>query len=461
MAISIATLAAMADHPHVVFVFADQWRYQSLGYAGNPQVRTPHLDQLAADSVHFTHAISGCPVCTPARATLLTGQQPLTHGLFMNDRPLRTEGPSLGVAFREAGYQTVWIGKWHVNGGGRSNYIPPERRQGFERFHGLECTHNYNDSPYFADDDPTPRRWEGYDAIAQTDLACRFIRERERDRPLCLCMSWGPPHDPYGTAPERYRALFEPADIALPPNVPEAMADMARDWLAGYYAHCAALDDQIGKLRQTLDEQGIADDTIFVFWSDHGDMLGSQGQERKQRPWDESIRVPLLIHWPAGLGAAHATDAPIDTVDLMPTLCGLAGTPIPDGVEGLDYAPFLRGQAPPPRDDVVIACYCPFGEFDRQRRGGVEYRGLRTRRHTYARTLQGPWLLYDNHDDPHQLRNLVDDPGHHDLLKQLDHTLQQRLDERGDTFEPGERYRERWNYTLLVDHRTGDPIPDA
>ncbi|MEO0563837.1 MAG: sulfatase-like hydrolase/transferase, partial [Chloroflexota bacterium] len=135
--------------PNIVFLLADQWRQQALGYAGNEQVRTPNIDQLAEESTNFTHAISGWPVCCPWRGSFLTGQYPTTHGIVVNDVSLQGEHVGLGTAFKDGGYDTAYIGKWHINANGRSNYIPPERRLGFDYFKALECTHDYNNSPYY------------------------------------------------------------------------------------------------------------------------------------------------------------------------------------------------------------------------------------------------------------------------------------------------------------------------
>ncbi|MBP8912027.1 MAG: sulfatase, partial [Phycisphaerae bacterium] len=266
--------------PNVVFVFADQWRAQAVGYAGDPNARTPNLDRLAGRSVNFTNAVSCCPVCSPYRASLLTGQYPLTHGVFLNDVPLRDEAVSLAQACRRAGYQTAYIGKWHLDGNHRSAFIPRERRQGFEFWKALGCTHAYNNSFYYGDED-VKLQWQGYDAIAQTREARQYIRDHAGGPPFLLVLSWGPPHDPYGTAPQKYRDLFDPERIALRPNVPEQDRDKARQAAAGYYAHIAALDDCIGELLDTLRQTGIERDTIFVFTSDHGDMLYSHGCQNK------------------------------------------------------------------------------------------------------------------------------------------------------------------------------------
>ena len=296
---------------------------------------------------------------------------------------------SLAQAFQSGGYDTAYIGKWHVDGHGRSSYIPPERRQGFDFWRVLECTHAYNESSYYADDDPEIKQWDGYDATAQTRVAQEYIQAYAEQNPFLLVLSWGPPHNPYETAPQKYRELYNGDDLILHPNVPPELEGLAREELAGYYAHITALDDLIEELRETVAQAGIEENTIFVFWSDHGDMLHSQGEERKQRPWEESIHVPLLIHYPAQFGKdGRLIDAPINTPDLMPTLLGLAGIEIPEAVDGTNYAPYLHNEAESPADAALIACYHPFGEYTRQK-GGQEYRGLRTPTHTYARTLSG------------------------------------------------------------------------
>ena len=259
-------------------------------------------------------------------------------------------------------------------------------------------------------------------------------------------LSWGPPHNPYETAPVEYRQRYQAEDIVLRPNVPPDCAAEARAWLAGYYAHCTALDDCVGALLDTLEETGLAQNTIFVFTSDHGDMLGSQGTERKQKPWEESIRVPFLLRC-TGV-SARATDALINSPDLMPTLLGLCDIPVPASVEGLDFSSHIRKGAPDPADGAaLLACYHPFGEWSRQG-GGREFRGLRTRRHTYTRTLEGPWQLFDNQEDPWQQRNLVDDPASRALRNQLDERLDAMLEQRGDEFLHGDEYIRQWGYTV-------------
>jgi arylsulfatase A-like enzyme len=435
--------------PNVVYVFADQWRADALGYAGDPNVKTPNLDRLARHAVRFTHAVSGCPVCCPYRATLMTGRRPLTHGVFLNDVQLPDDEVTIAELLAARGYKTAYIGKWHLDGHGRSAYIPPERRQGFQYFKALECTHNYNRSFYYEGDDPAKKLWEGYDAEAQTDDAIAYLTRAARGpEPFLLMLSWGPPHNPYQTAPERFRAMYDADAMRLRPNVPPERAERARKELAGYYAHCTALDACVGRLWKALGDLGIERETIFVFTSDHGDMLHSHGEVRKQRPWDESIRVPLLIRYPRLLGdSGKELDARINSEDLLPTLLGLAGVPIPASIEGKDFSGYVLGGEDPSDGAALITCPAPFGEWTRAR-GGREMRGVRTLRYTYARSLDGPWLLYDNRKDPYQLNNLIGEPQYADVQAELDAVLRRKLRETGDAFLPGEKYVEKWRYPV-------------
>ncbi len=437
--------------PNVIFVFADQWRQQATGFAGNPTVKTPVLDALAKESVHFTHAVSECPVCCPYRASLLTGQRPLTHGVFMNDVYLEHKSPSIADAFTKAEYDTAYIGKWHVDGHGRSKYIPPERRQGFDYWNVLECTHDYNRSPYYSGNCDEQKLWEGYDAAAQTRCAENYIRSRNDERPFFMVLSWGPPHEPYETAPEEFRQMYRPEQIALRPNVPETMEKEAREWLHGYYAHCSALDTCLGSLLKTIDECAMTDDTILVFTSDHGDMLGSQDETKKQRPWDESIRVPFLLRYPnLPDWTPRETPAPISAADIMPTLLGLCDIDIPNSVEGLDFSEHISGGDDPAGGSVLLTCPHPFGQWNRYDHNGKEFRGLRTQRYTYVRDLNGPWLLYDNEQDPYQLNNLINQTDCSELQQQLDRQLKQKLQEQNDAFLHGLDYVRQWGYE--VDH---------
>ena len=438
--------------PNLVYVFADQWRAQATGYAGDANAVTPNIDRLATGSINLTNAVSCCPVCSPYRASLMTGQYPLTHGVFLNDVYLSAKAVSIAEACAAGGYDTAYIGKWHLDGQHRSAFIPRRRRQGFEYWKVLECTHNYNDSAYYGHEN-VKLKWKGYDAAAQTRDAQQYIKSHAQgggggERPFLLVLSWGPPHNPYHTAPAKFRQMFKDASkLKLRPNVPKARRASARKELAGYYAHCAALDACVGDLLGTLKDRGIEDDTIFVFTSDHGDMLGSQGMSRKQKPWDESIMVPFLLRYPAGCGReGKVIDMPFNAPDIMPTLLGLCGIKAPDTVEGRDYSGVLRGTARPTKDAALITCPSPFGEWRRPR--AREYRGVRTRRHTYVRDLKGLWLLYDNRQDPYQMNNLVGKPDHAEVQKKLEAMLAAKLKDTSDEFLSGWDYIKKWGHKV-------------
>jgi len=448
-----ATQRVATEHstgkPNLVYIFADQWRAQAAGYAQDTNVRTPNLDALAKESINFSNAVSGCPVCSPYRASLMTGRYPLTHGVFLNDVRLNNNAVSIAQAYNSAGYETGYIGKWHLDGDRRSAFIPSQRRQGFKFWKVLGCTHNYNESFYYGDEN-VKLKWQGYDAIAQTKEAQRYIREHADGKPFALFLSWGPPHSPYHTAPEKYKKLFGEAEIELRPNVPRRFETQARKNLAGYYAHIVALDDCIGKILGTLRKLDLEKNTILVFTSDHGDMLFSQSEQKKQRPWDESILVPFLLRYPAALGREGKTiDMPINTPDIMPTLLGLSGIGIPNTVEGTDFSGVLRGTEEPKDNAALITCPSPFGQWKRAR-GGREYRGLRTRRYTYVRDLNGPWLLYDNESaiGGYQLDNLCNKPEHSELQRKLDEVLSQKLKDTNDEFLPGQEYIKKWGYVV-------------
>lgn len=426
--------------PNLLFVFADQMRARSAGYAGCRDVETPCLDRLAKEGTTFTNAISSMPVCTPYRASLLTGRWPLSTGLFINDLRLSIKETTIAHVLKRAGYQTGYIGKWHLDGTDRAYPTPPgPRRQGFDFWAAANCTHDYHKSVYYQGDDPRPRFFKGYDATAQTDVAIQFLKEARRDRPFCLFMSWGPPHNPYRTVAKELLDHYDAKQLTLPKNCPKPnLSD-----LAGYYAHITALDHEMSRLLKAVDQLGLRDDTLVVFTSDHGDMLGSHGVQRKQWPWDESVLIPLLMRGPGVPGGGCRSDTIISTVDVMPTLLGLMNVAVPDTVEGVDLSKHIGGGGP---ESVLMHAICPFGECPEM----PEWRGVRTRRYTYVRKLDGPWLLYDNAGDPEQLNNLVGDPSAAKLRERLDRDLERWLRRTNDPFRPREYFVNKYGYVVDV-----------
>lgn len=445
------------DKPNVLILHVDEWRAQAAGYAGDKNVKTPNLDKLAATSANFTHAVSGIPVCTPHRASLMTGQRPLTNGIFMNDVRLDTNAMTMAKVFAKNGYKTGYIGKWHLDGQYRFSYTPPGgRRQGFEYWKSVNCDHNYNHSIYYENDDSTRRYWKGYDVFAEAKDAENYIHEHaHKDQPFFLMLAWAPPHDPYHTAPEKYKELYDPAKLILRPNVPDSMQKKVRYDLAGYYAHMSAIDEMVGQILSTLKEEGILNNTIILFTSDHGDLVGSHGGYYKQQAYDESIRVPMLFHYSGKEGIKSGIyKTIINSEDIMPTLLGLSNIKIPKTVEGKDFSKYLYGKESDTKDTVaIITCIQPFGQWPRSK-GGKEYRGIRTTHYTYVRDLNGPWLLFDNGSDPYQMKNLVGNPEYSHLQSHLDNLLMQQLKMTHDKFLPGLIYVKKYNYPSLNSDET-------
>ena len=434
--------------PNIVFVLTDQWRAQATGYSGDPNLvgRTPNLDRIADSGINFRNAVSTTPVCTPYRAALLTGQYPTTTGMIFNDLHLPEEAYTMAEMFKESGYTTAYIGKWHLDGMIRDQYTPPERRQGFEYWKALEVSHEYNTLFYYEGDNPEKKQWPGYGPWAETDDAISYIEQQAGgDKPFLLVLAVGAPHFPHNSAPEDMQALFRAEDIVLRDNVTDEFKDSARIEAAGYYAHIAAMDTAIGKLHAAIEDAGIAGDTIFVFTSDHGEMMGSQGwwPKQKQVAWAESVKVPFLLQYPAKFGHEKVVvDAPINTPDILPTLLVMAGIDVPDSIEGEDMAYAIGDDEAAKNKAALVMHVSPFaGDFD-------EYRGIYTSRFAYVETLDGPSMLFDMDEDPLQLNNLVDDPEFAALQARLELSLQRELEKIGDKFMPRQYYIDKWNYKL-------------
>lgn len=434
--------------PNIVYILTDQWRAQALGYAGDPNVKTPQLDKFEKEAVNFTNAVSVLPVCTPHRASLLTGRYPTTTGMFLNDIYLPSEELCMAEIFKAEGYNTAYIGKWHLDGHGRTNNVEPERRQGFDYWKGLECSHDYNNMPYYANDDPEMKHWEGYSPFALAKDANQYLTDHANsDQPFLLFISIATPHFPHHSAPQKYKDMYPLEDLKFAPNVPEEEQDALREELQGYYAHCTATDEAIGSVLDKIKELRLADNTIVVFTSDHGEMMGSHGVKvyTKQLAWDESIRVPFLIHYPGiGENKGAVVNAPINTPDILPSLLGLANLKIPETIEGEDISELIKNPDPNADRIALIMNPCPFTREYKY----PEYRAVRTKQYTFAKTIDGPAKLFDNLSDPYQLNNLVNNPEYAVLQEELDQKLNQQLEKIGDKFMPRDYYLQKWNLVL-------------
>ena len=410
---------AAAKPPNVLIVLCDQLRSSALGCMGNDHVLTPNIDELARRGVRFENAFACSPVCSPCRSQILTGKLTGPRGTrnelgsFLYKLPLSET--TIAEHLRDAGYATGYIGKWHVSPHGvrrPDGFVPPgEPRHGFDYWAAIEVPHDHYDAKYFRDS-PEPLVARGFSCNVETDLAIRFIEDRG-DAPFFLMLSWNPPHDPYKPPPEH--DVYNPDDIPLRPNVPDDLRRRAQYQLAGYYGLISAVDFNLGRILSRLDELDLTRDTLICFCSDHGSMLYSQGvlqqDGAKRRPWRESAQVPMILCYPRSIEPGQVRDTFIGSIDVMPTLLGLAGLATPGDVQGRDFSPLLLGQPCDEPDSIFLHITArgrttPFS---------APWRAVRTSDWMYAASgglEDGDWLLYDLAQDPYEMNNLIDDPGH-------------------------------------------------
>jgi len=303
--------------------------------------------------------------------------------------------------------------------------------------------------------------WDEYSPNAISKAAQEYLSNQAyKDKPFLLFVSIGTPHSPHSTAPEECKKLYPEKDLELRPNVGKALEAKTRRELRGYYGHCTATDKAIGELIEKIKELGIWENTIFVFTSDHGEMMGSHGVRpgKKQLAWDESIRVPFLIKYPGiGNNQGALVNAPINTPDILPSLLSLANITIPNTIEGEDLSELVK--SPDEKFDraALVMNVCPFHSEHKTH----EYRGIRTSQYTYVKTPDKALMLFDNAKDPYQLNNLVDNTDYTGLQEKLEKELQKKLRKIGDSnFKTREYYLKKWNLKLankkypVVDHES-------
>jgi len=434
----------MNSFPNLLFVFCDQLRHGTLGCEGNGLCRTPNLDRLAAEGVVFDNAFSNCPICSPFRGNLLTGRYPHQHGVVDNEYELWHDQVTLPQVLTEAGYDTAFVGKWHLGDGPYTE----GKRYGFDRMAAHNCNHSYYQVSIH-ENERGPIPIEKWAPEGETDRAIRWLEE-DRHSPFLLMLGWGPPHWPYDQYPQEFN-VYDPAQIEPAPNVPEALAPFARQEIADYYGNVAGLDAQMGRLMDALDRLGLAENTMVCFTSDHGDHLWAHGYGKpgdgwlhpskrasKATPYDESCHIPFLVRGP-GVRRRVRSDAMVSCVDMMPTLLRLCGLPVPDATEGADVSRVLTGGQAETPDSVYLQ---NLGEGWPYRGEWVGFwRAVRTRRYTYARWhngTQGP-LLFDRETDPYEMDNLAGDPEHADVEREMRERLDRWIADTDDPFDTGAR----------------------
>ncbi|MPV38146.1 sulfatase family protein [Georgenia subflava] len=418
------------ERPNVVLVLADDLGPWALGCAGNPEIRTPHIDGLAAEGTRLSRFFCTSPVCSPARASLLTGEMPSVHGVhdYLDARHVGPDGTDFLAGRRsytddlaDAGYRLGLVGKWHLGANDRP-------RPGFVRW----LAHAGGGGPYHGaplHDEHGPVDAPGYVTDVLTDAARQFVAaEADRPEPFYLSLHYTAPHSPWkGHHPAEYTDLYADCAFDSVPQEPThpwvplvdghpigGEAD-TRAALEGYFAAVSAMDAGVGGLLAEVAAQELEESTLVIFTSDNGFSCGQHGIWGKgnatfpQNMYDESVLVPFVARLPGRVPAGQVSDSLLSAYDLAPTLrelCGLGAGP--GSGPGRSFAGLLRGDADEGHDRVVV-----FDEY-----GPV--RMLRTRSHKYVhRYPLGPHELYDLVADPAERTNLVDDPDHAGLRAEL------------------------------------------
>lgn len=463
----------MSKRPNIVYVFADQLRYDALGCTGNAKAHTPNIDRFARSAASFTNAVVNTPVCTAYRASLMTGKHTTSHGMVINELRMNPNQRCLGHMLTDAGYNTAYIGKWHLYAnelGGhyepRNSFVPRgPHRLGFDGEWKAFNFHHENFSPpaYYHEETPDKISYAPgeYEATVQTDQAIDFIQRAARDtqqRPFSLVLSYGPPHDPWGpdNVPEHFWRMFEHEQFPNPPNYRSendapyndkwaSLSPNERDelesWRRGYFAQVASVDAEFGRLMAALEATGQDESTIVVFTSDHGEMFGAHGRRAKLIFYEEAAHIPFIMRWPGQIPAGSTPDTCLSTVDILPTLAGLAGLPLADDVEGVDQSQAALGRGGVEPELVLLqGCGATASWED-----GHEWRAVRDKRFTYGVfRIDGRELLFDRLNDPYQMRDLSDDPEYASEKQRLRQAMHERMDRINDTFEASTWYRDHW-----------------
>ena len=458
---------------NLLFVFADQWRAGAIGYAKEDPVKTPNMDKFCKESTYCDHTFSTFPVCSPHRASLMTGKYPLSSGFFTNCKKglslrLKDEEICVGQVLKENGYETAYIGKWHLDepeqnicefpkSGARDwdAYTPPGvRRHGFDYWYSYG-TYDMHLSPHYWHDSDEMIKVNKWSPEHETDKAIEYLSKiRDKSKPFGMYISWNPPHSVYSEVPDEYLKLYD--NVELKENVifenihhhTGENAAMSEEELRlttkQYYAAISGLDQQFGRLIDYLKENNLYEDTLVILSADHGDMMGSHGLMGKHVWYEESIKIPFVVHLPGNKNKRCSTC--MGSQDMMPTVLGLLGCAIPDTVEGDDCSKFIKDDEDEDRVSFIMACpgRADFVEkFKKVGKNPAEYgwRGIRTRKYTYVMELGYDVIcnpkryLYDIQNDPQQKNTLdLDNEENKQLAKTMEEEVIKWLKRQNDGF---------------------------
>jgi arylsulfatase A-like enzyme len=423
--------------PNVIVFFTDQQRHDSTGVHDCPLDLTPNFDRMAQAGTHVYHSYTCQPVCGPARSCLQTGLYATETTCYRNGIPLPQDKKTLAQYFKEAGYTTGYIGKWHLASGG-SGSVSPEERGGYEYWlasNTLEMTSDAYDCVVY-DNDQNPVKLPGYRVDAMTDAVIRYVDEHQND-PFFLFVSYIEPHHqnhrddypaPDGYA-ERYAGRWTPPDLA-------ALGGSSQQHLAGYFGMIRRLDEALGRLQDALKSLNLDDNTVILYTADHACHFKTRNAEYKRSCHDSSLRVPTAFSGPGFQGGGRLNEL-VSLVDLPPTLLDAAGIPVPETMQGRSILPLLR------RDPEAKAAWPTevFAQISESQVG----RCIRTSRWKYSVSApdKHPWrepnaeqyteeFLYDLYADPYELTNLVSHESHTEVRDVLRDRLIRRMIEAGE-----------------------------
>lgn len=459
----------VAPRPNLLIVLVDQWRGQALGFEGKEKVLTPNLDALASKSLVLSQMVSNYPLCSPARAMLLSGKYPLKNHVYSNvnsaSAPNGIELPTSIVCWSDIlknnGYANGYIGKWHLDsphepyvktsnntpGLSWNEWTPPDRRHGFDYWYSYG-TYDVHNRPMYWDTKASRDSFNYVDEWGpdhETDKALAFLKNtdnifRSKDQPFSLVISMNPPHSEYKTVPVKYYDLYKniPLETFLDdPDIPAAgtpMGNEYRDNIRYYYANMTGVDEQVGRILKSLKENHLDDNTIVVFMADHGNCLGKHDEISKNVIFEESLRIPFIIYWKGHIIDKKDTSFLCSLPDIYPTLLDLLGleNKIPADLDGTSYAShFLTGNGKGADDQYFLG-----GINSNMKKINSGFRGIRTNRYKLAYVnkngLQKPYL-FDLVSDPFEQSNIyLDQPKEVLLLTGL---LKQWLLKTKDSFE--------------------------
>jgi len=407
---------------NIIFILIDDQRYDSFGFMGHPFLETPHLDRLASSGVQFVNAFVTTSLCSPSRASILSGQYAHRHGVLDNNTRLPADTPTFPKELQKAGYDTAFIGKWHM--GGSSD----EPRPGFNRWVSFRGQGVYYNPTLNVDGERVKR--EGYLTDMIAEYAVDFIN-KDRQSPFFLYVSHKAVHAMFEPA-ERHKGCYKDKKYVHPDSMADtdenyrgkpAWVRAQRDswhgvdgmyngavefdtFVRDYAETLRAVDDSVGAILEALREKGILDETLLIYTSDNGFLFGEHGHIDKRSMYEESIRVPLLVHCPALVKGGQKRDEMIVNVDYAPTILEAAGLDVPQTVQGRSFYGLLDGSEKRWRDAFLYEYF-----WERSFPQTPTVLGVRTDTHKLMR-YHGIWdryELYDLEKDPKEMNNLLAD----------------------------------------------------